>query len=215
MFIVLEGIDGAGKSTQVELLSRRLRRFHSETVVTQEPGGTPLGDALRDVVKHGRDLAMIPSAELLLFAASRAQLVEMVIRPALTRRVPVLCDRYIYSTVAYQGYGRRLDCDLVRSSIELATGGLQPDIVFFLDVDVRTGLARKHDPFALPEVAGWDRFDSETIEFHQRVRQGYLDQAQADPERWVVLNGSRPLEDLAEQIWTIVEAGLRGQTATA
>lgn len=209
MFIVIEGIDGAGKTTQAGLLARRLRRSYPATVLTQEPGGTALGEHLRELVKHGTDLDITPQAELLLFAASRAQLVERVLRPALDQGIPVISDRYIYSTVAYQGYGRGLDQRLVASSIHLATGGLLPDLVFLLDLDARVGLLRKHDPMALATGLDGDRFEGETLSFHERVRQGYWDQADADRGRWVVLDATLSPQKIARLIWQSVAAKLQ------
>ena len=210
MFIVVEGIDGAGKTTQVALLAERLKQCDPRTIVTQEPGGTPLGDRLRDVVKHGTDLDISERAELLLFATSRAQLVERVLRPALNQGIPVLCDRYIYSTIAYQGYGRGMDRSLIAASIELATNELAPDLVILLDLDVRDAMTRKHEAAGVEAAAGGpgDRFEGEAAAFHQRVRQGYREQAAAAPDRWLVLDASQPAEKLAQTIWERVAPGV-------
>ncbi|MBI4498591.1 MAG: dTMP kinase [Chloroflexi bacterium] len=216
VFIVLEGIDGAGKTTQLALLTERLRQRSPEVVATQEPGGTPLGDRLREVVKHGADLDIVPRAELLLFAASRAQLVERVLRPALARGVSVVCDRYVFSTVAYQGYGRGVDRGLIAAAVDLATGGLLPDLVVLLDLEVRLALQRiaspgRREPTTFAPARGRDRFEGEALAFYERVRQGYRDQAAVDPDRWLVLDATRPPDHLARIIWEKVEKfGLQG-----
>jgi len=199
-FIVFEGIDGSGKSTQSRALYRRLLRGDFPALLTHEPGGTPLGESLRRWVKRRQGL--FPLTELYLFNAARAQLVEQVIRPALANGATVLADRYIASTVAYQSYGRGLDLNLVQQANRGAAGGLSPDLTVFLDVPPELGGARKGK-------GGQDNFDSAPLEFHHRVRQGYLDQAiaqakEAGPD-WLVLDGSRSRTLLAEEIWAKVQ----------
>ena len=190
-FIVLEGGEGSGKSAQAKALNARLRKLGSNVVVTHEPGGTMLGDKLRRWVKWGKDVT-IPT-ELLLFLASRSQLVTKVIRPALERGDIVICDRFAGSTLAYQGYGRGIDLGLLRSLNDFVTDGLAPNLVLLLDVDVEEGLRRKK--------RRWDTFEREDFTFHQRVRDGYLEMAAADPKTWVVINSAMPELQVEEVVW--------------
>jgi dTMP kinase len=190
-FIVFEGGEGSGKSTQAKALYGRLRKLGSNVVLTHEPGGTMLGDKLRRWVKWGKEVT-IPS-ELLLFLASRSQLVTKVIRPALDKGDIVICDRYSGSTLAYQGYGRGMDLKLLRSLNEFVTDGLVPDLVLLLDLDAEEGLRRKK--------RRWDTFEREDFTFHHRVRDGYLEMAAADPKRWVVINAAMPEVQIEELIW--------------
>ncbi|MCX8007195.1 MAG: dTMP kinase [Coriobacteriia bacterium] len=176
VFITFEGGDGAGKTTQMRLLAEAVKRAGGDAVVVREPGGTPVGEAIRAVLlgpEHGR---IAPVAELFLFPASRAHLTEEVIRPALDAGRVVLCDRYADSTTAYQGYGRGLDLEFVRRVNEAATGGLVPDLTIVLDVEPREGVAAA-------SAGGPDRLERESAEFHERVRAGYAAIAAADPAR--------------------------------
>jgi len=201
LFIVFEGGEGAGKSTQALLLYRRLLKEGHPALLTHEPGGTPLGEAARRWLKgrsgHG------PEVELLLFVAARAQLVRNVIRPALDAGKVVVCDRYAASTIAYQGYGRGMDVEVVRRVNDVATGGLWPDLTVFLDVPPEAGLARKSNQSAP------DSFESEALEFHRRLRRGFLAQAEEQPGRWLVLDGTFPKRRLAARIWRRVSALLK------
>ena len=195
-FIVFEGGDGSGKSTQARNLIQRLQRRGLGAVLTHEPGGTPLGEALRRVLKSGP--AMSPLSELFLFEAARAQLVDTLIRPALAVGRTVIADRYVASTVAYQAYGRELDRNLVDRLNREATGGLIPDLTVLLDLSVDTSLSRI-------QRAGNDNFDQAPREFHRRVREGYKAQAEAKPDKWLVLDGTRAKRDLGRQIWEKVQ----------
>ena len=195
-FIVFEGGDGSGKTTQARNLMQRLRRRGSDAVLTHEPGGTPLGEALRRVLKSGP--AMSPLSELFLFEAARAQLVDTLIRPALAEGRTVIADRYVASTVAYQAYGRELDRNLVDRLNREATGGLMPDLTVLLDLSVDTSLSRI-------QRASNDNFDQAPREFHRRVREGYMAQAEANPAKWLVLDGTRAKRDLGRQIWEKVQ----------
>ncbi|MDA0264122.1 MAG: dTMP kinase [Chloroflexi bacterium] len=200
-FIVFEGGDGSGKSTQARSLLRRMRRRGIQALHTREPGGTPLGQALRSLLKSGDP--MTPISELMLFEAARAQLVEQVIRPFLQQGGVVIADRFTSSTVAYQGYGRGLDRELIERLNREATGGLEPDLTVLLDVPVETALARKTGG----ESGGkGDNFDDAPADFHRRVRRGYSALAATDPEGWLVLDGQRPPEQLGREIWAKVEA---------
>jgi len=196
IFIVFEGGDGSGKSTQARNLSQRLRRRSIPALLTREPGGTPSGESIRRLLKSQRSFR--PMSELLLFEAARAQLVESVIRPGLDGGTTVICDRYTASTVAYQGHGRRLDLALIQQLNEMATGGLVPDLTVLLDLSPLVGLSRRG-------AAGSDPFESAPQEFQSKVREGYLAQAAEAPERWLVLDGSRPQRELSREIWTKVQ----------
>ena len=191
MFITFEGLDGSGKSTQAELLRSRLDADGLEVISTREPGGTELGEKIRDLVLHGGDVT--PWAEALLYAAARAQHVEVVIRPALERGASVICDRYLDSSVAYQGVGRELGLDRVLDLNLAAVGGLLPDRTFLLALDVAeigSRLDREHD-----------RLERESEAFHARAAAGYRELAARFPERIVVLDAKRPADDLAEEVY--------------
>jgi dTMP kinase len=191
MFVTFEGLDGSGKTTQAELLRARLEAEDGDVVVTREPGGTELGERIRDLVLHGGHV--VPWAEALLYAASRAQHVDEVIRPALDRGASVICDRYVDSSVAYQGGARGLGLDRVLELNLDAVGGLMPDRTFLLLLDpgaVHTRLPGQHD-----------RLERESDEFHARVDAGYRELAARFPERIVVLDASRPADELAEEVY--------------
>ncbi|MCH9058453.1 MAG: dTMP kinase [Planctomycetes bacterium] len=179
MFIVFEGVEGSGKSTQSRALTLRLTDAGYDALLTIEPGGTPTGTQVRQWVKSGDGIT--PLAELFLFSAARAALVETVISPALAGGTIVVCDRYIYSTVAYQGYGRGLDTDTISALNKIATIGILPHLIVLLDLPPGHGFGRKTDD-------NLDRIELEEDDFHLRVRQGYLAQAQQDPDRWLVLD---------------------------
>ena len=199
-FIVFEGGDGSGKSTQARSLYRRLRRRGAKVLRTHEPGGTLLGQSLRRLLKSGDP--MTPISELLLFEAARAQLVQQVIRPFLDQGGVVIADRFTSSTVAYQGYGRGLDRELIERLNREATGGLEPDLTVLLDLPVETALARKEGE------NGWgneDTFDDAPVDFHRKIRRGYRVLAASDPEGWLVLDGQRPPEELSREVWAKVQ----------
>ena len=205
VFVTFEGPEGSGKTTQVTLLAKHLRVADYEVLLTREPGGTPIGDQVRAVLHDVANTAMVPEAEILLYSASRAQLVGQVIRPALAQGMIVLSDRYADSTIAYQGYGRGLDLEALRQITAFATGGLTPDLTIYLDCPVEEGLRRKQQ--ALTQGAGeWNRLDQETVEFHRRVRQGYLQLAAAEPERWLILDGCRSIDEIQRDIQEAVES---------
>jgi len=192
MFVTFEGLDGSGKTTQAELLRARLEAEGEEVVITREPGGTELGERIRELVLHGGHVA--PWAEALLYAASRAQHVEEVIRPALERGASVVCDRYLDSSVAYQGVGRGLGLDRVLELNLDAVGRLLPDRTFLLALDPADVAAR------LAEQQP-DRLEREGDDFHARVDEAYRELAERFPERIVVLDGTRPAEMLAEEVY--------------
>lgn len=198
LFITLEGPDGSGKSTQAATLAERLRAGGYNVCLTREPGGTLIGDQIRQVLHDLKNTAMQPRAEILLYSASRAQLVGEVIRPHLATGGVVVCDRYADSTLAYQGYGHGLDLGVLRTITHFATGGLRPDLTLLLDLEAEAGLRRR-------KAGGeWNRLDAYDLAFHRRVRQGYLELARAEPERWVVLPAEAGMEELGERIWGAV-----------
>lgn len=193
LFITFEGGEGCGKSTQARALWKNLRQRNVPAIITHEPGGTILGAETRKSLKRKRERPISPEAELLLFAASRAQLITEVIRPALKEGKTVICDRFSYSTLAYQGYGRGLSLNIIEMVNSLATQNLKPDIVILLDLLSEEGLARKQnlkDPFELEELS-----------FHRRVREGYLKAAATEPDRWLVIDASLPKRRIAKIIW--------------
>ena len=204
-FIVFEGGDGAGKSTQIGLLRARFAGTDHEVVVTREPGGTAFGQTLRDLVLHGDHVA--PRAEALLFAADRAHHVETLVRPAVGRGAVVIADRYQDSSVAYQGAGRDLDAAEVAELSWWATDGLLPDLTVLLDLDPVLGSARR-----ARRAGVGDRLEQEGGGFHERVRAHFLALAAADPGRYLVLDATLRPEDLAERVWRRVQ-DLPGMTA--
>jgi dTMP kinase len=173
-----------------------MRRRGYPVQLTREPGGTPLGESLRRTLKGSPGILPLP--ELFLFNAARAQLVAEVIQPALDRGHHVICDRYTASTVAYQGFGRGLNLDLIQQLNQLSTGGLSPNLIVFLD------LPPEHGPARRPDRAG-DTFDAAPLEFHRRVRAGFLSPAQQDPARWLVLAATRNPRDLSQEIWAKIQ----------
>ena len=195
-FIVLEGLDGSGKTTQAKALLQRLRRRNIPALLTHEPGGTPMGEQLRRWLKGRPDLS--PLAELTLFIAARAQLVEKVITPALKSGVTVLSDRYTASTVAYQGHGRGLDLDLIRNLNLAATGGLTPDMTILFDMPPEESLARRN-------ITGADAIEAAPLEFHRKVRESYLAQAAAHADKWLVVDATQAKRQLSQQIWAKVK----------
>ncbi len=203
MFITFEGPEGSGKSTQINLLSTALEQQGYSVVQTREPGGTSIGDQIRGCVHDVGNSAMVSTAELLLYSASRAQLVEEVIRPSLAAGKIVLCDRYADSTFAYQGYGRGLDLTMLQQITAYATGGLKPNLTLLLDIDVKSGLARRTDG-----GEEMNRLDLEAVSFHQKVRAGYRKMAAQESERWVVVDAERPLTLIQQELQEIILAKL-------
>jgi dTMP kinase len=212
IFITLEGGEGAGKTTQAQLLQERLESWGRDVLVTREPGGTVLGESLRKMIlRPSRRPAetsgaapghlptqrsdLHPATELFLILAARSQLVAEVIRPALEQGTSVLCDRFSDSTLAYQGYGRGLELEAVRAACELATGGLRPDLSVLLDLPVDVGLARK------AEGGEWDSIGGESRDFHERVRTGFRKLAAEELGRWLVVDASLPAERVGDLIW--------------
>lgn len=196
MFITFEGMDGSGKSTQARLFADYLRaNLGAEKIIlTREPGGTPIGEQIREVLHSMRNQEMAARTEFLLYNAARAQVVVQVIRPALEQAKIVLSDRFGDSTLVYQGYGRQLDLEMVKRVIEYATGGLKPDLTFFLDVAIEEGLARRSNGHQRGEEL--NRMDTQTREFYERVRNGYETLMRQEPTRWIRVDGARSIEQV-------------------
>ncbi|GMV34202.1 MAG: hypothetical protein AMXMBFR60_20310 [Chloroflexota bacterium] len=195
MFITLEGPEGSGKTSHIPHLVEFLREKGYTVFPTREPGGTSISEQIRDVLHDMKNAEMHPRTETLLYQAARAQIVEQVVKPRLADGEIVISDRYYDSTIAYQGYGHQQNLDDIRALVKYATGGLTPDLTILLDLDVEVGLGRKKSNNE------WNRLDAYTVEFHRRVRAGYLEMVKADPKRWAVVN--------SEQAWESVQAELR------
>ena len=198
-FITFEGPDGSGKTTQIQALYDDLVHEGYPVVLVREPGGTDIGDQIREVLHDVNNVDMLPNAEVLLYSASRAQLVGQVIRPALKARKVVLCDRYAESTLAYQGYGYDLDRELLSAITAFATNGLRPDLIVYLDIGVEEGLRRKEVGFRRGSTE-WNRMDQKELEFHRRVRRAYLEMVAAEPQRWFVLDATHPVASIQASI---------------
>lgn len=199
LFITFEGEEGSGKSYQAEELYNWFSRQDISAILTHEPGGTELGEKISDLVKWAQETDMSPVTELLLFNASRTQLVKDVIRPALDEDTVVICDRFDDSTTAYQSFGRELDLEMVKKINDTATGGLRPDLTILLDISIEDGLARKSGEKL-------DRFEREDMDFHRKVRDGYLKLAAEEPERWLVIDAMQSRETISEMIFERVQA---------
>ena len=202
LFITFEGTEGCGKSTQIKALATRLQQNGNSVLQTREPGGTPLGEAIRNLLQH--DTAgneMTPEAELLLFAASRAQLTREKILPALAKNQIVLCDRFMDSTAVYQGVARKISHDTVAEINQFAVGNLRPDLTILIDIEPEIGMkrvrARSNNQL--------DRMESENIQFFQAVRTGYLKLAESEPNRFLVIDGTQSIDALQEAIWQTVQ----------
>ena len=205
MFITFEGIEGCGKSTQAKRLVNRLRELAVPLVFTLEPGGTTVGQKIRRILLDSRNQHLSPLAELLLYAADRAQHVEEVIKPALEQEKWVLCDRFFDATTVYQGYARGLDMKLIVTLNEKASPGIRPDITFLIDCAVEVGLKRALKRNKIQFQEGQDRFEREKKDFHEAVREGYLTMAMEDRERFVVVDGTLKEDELEEIIFKHVE----------
>ena len=202
-FITFEGGEGSGKSTHIERLVARLRKEGNRVQVTREPGGTEVGEQIRHILQYSKQsAAMVPETELLLFCASRAQLVREVIQPALNDGRVVICDRFFDSTTVYQGVGRKINPHAVAAINNFAVGANLPDLTLVIDLDPRIGLerARGRELF--------DRMENQSLEFHDRVRQGYLDLSKREARRVKVIDGSQAIEAIEKQIWDLVKSVL-------
>ena len=203
MFITLEGPEGSGKTSQIPYLADHVRTLGYKVLVTREPGGTFIGDQIRNVLVSLENKALTPQAETLLFLAARAQLVREVIKPALTSGVIVISDRYADATLAYQGYGHGVDLDILKQLLIFATGGLEPNLKILMDIDVENGLRRKTD------CGEWNRLDAYSVAFHNRVRNGYHSLVSSEPEKWVVIDAGKNHERVQADLCTAVETALK------
>ena len=209
MFITFEGIEGSGKSTQIALLANRLRQAGRAVTLTREPGGSRIGLKLREILLHVENRDIVPRAELFLYLADRAQHVAQVVRPALARGEAVLSDRFVWSTIAYQGHGRGMDPARLLALNEEAVDGTWPDLNILLDLDPETGLARARGRNRDEgKSAAEGRFEAEALAFHRRVREGFLALARERANRFLVLDASQAPERIADQIWAEVELRL-------
>jgi dTMP kinase len=209
MFITFEGIEGSGKSTQIALLANYLSARGIRYVLTREPGGTSIGDQVRKILLDPANRSLDPTAELLLYAASRAQHLREIILPALANSMVVLCDRFSDATLAYQGYGRQLDIDMIRSLDRIVTTGMRPDLTILFDLEAAMGIARargRNNSLGLEAEA---RFENEELVFHDRVRQGYLKLVAQEPDRLRIVDASGTSEAVQEQVRQIVDERLR------
>lgn len=204
LFITFEGPDGSGKSTQIRLLAAALEQQGRAVTVTREPGGTRIGNAIRNVLHDRAHVEMSPRAEALLYNAARAQLVDEVIRPALDKGEIVLCDRFADSTLAYQGYGYGRDLPTLRRLIEFATAGLQPTLTVLLDIDPAEGLRRKQGDAA----SEWNRMEDKALAFHRLAHAGYHQLAAQEPARWLLVDATQPVAAIQALIWRTVSAKL-------
>ena len=209
--VTFEGPDGSGKTTQIRLLAERLQALSYDVLITREPGGTPIGDQIRAVLHDVNNVEMACETEFLLYSASRAQLVRQMIVPHLARGGIVLCDRFADSSLAYQGYGRELDLEAIRLITRFATGGLTPHLTVYLDLPVEVGIERKQVAYAA-QAGEWNRLDQQSVDFHRRVRRGYLEMAQAEPDRWLVIDATQSVDDTQAIIRIRLEALLSHST---
>lgn len=201
-FITLEGIEGVGKTTHISFISTWLQQAGHKVLVTREPGGTQAGEAIREILLHGKDMHIDSMTELLLMFAARAQHLQQVVRPALAGGVYVLCDRFTDATYAYQGGGRGLDMSDIGLLEQVVQRGLQPDLTLLFDASVQTGLARAK------RRGETDRFEAETVSFFERARQTYLDRACAEPGRFRLVDAEQPVSAVEQQIRGVLETAL-------
>ena len=207
MFITLEGPEGSGKTSHLPHLVEFLREKGYTVFPTREPGGTSIGEQIREVLHSLKNAEMNPRTETLLYQAARAQFVEQVVRPRLAAGEIVISDRYADSTIAYQGYGHQQGLEQVRALVHYATGGLTPDLTVLLDVDVEIGLERGVQRRA--KGGEWNRLDAYQLDFHRRVRAGYLEMVKQEPDRWVVVDAGKSWEDVQKNLRTVIESRLR------
>jgi dTMP kinase len=203
MFISFEGLDGSGKTTQATLLVEKLRNAGHSVEFIREPGGTDISEHIRNVLLDNKNLGMNEITELLLFSAARSQVVHQIIKPALATGEVVICDRYVDSTTAYQGFGRGLDLSVVREINAAATSGMLPDITFFIDVSIDEIIRRRHDSGITV-----DRMESGGRPFYEKIRWGYLKISEDEKKRILVVNGERAIETIQKELWDIVSRSL-------
>jgi dTMP kinase len=197
-FITLEGPEGGGKTTHAKVLAKALKEKGFDVLLTREPGGSAIGDQIRQILMSLENTSMHPSTEFLLFSASRAQHVREIIKPHLDQGGLVVSDRYYHSSLAYQGYGHGLDLDALGHVTRFATADLTPDLILLLDLPVQDGLIRRR------EEGDWNRLDAYEVEFHQRVREGYLSMAADDPARWLIVDAAAPMDEIQAELQSLV-----------
>ena len=195
MFITLEGPEGGGKTSQLPELAAYLRAVGYDVIVTREPGGTAVGDQIREILMNLNNISIVPRTEILLFLAARAQHVDEFIRPALEAGKVVLCDRFSDSTLAYQGYGHNTDLNTLQALLDFSTSGLKPDLTLLVDVPVEVGIERKRR-----NNSEWNRLDDYELAFHQCVREGYFALAEAEPNRWVIIDATQDKKDVQNEL---------------
>jgi dTMP kinase len=198
LFITLEGPEGGGKTTHAKVLAEALKEKGFDVLLTREPGGSAIGDQIRQILMSLENTSMHPSTEFLLFSASRAQHVREIIKPHLDQGGLVVSDRYYHSSLAYQGYGHGLDLDALGHVTRFATADLTPDLILLLDLPVQDGLIRRR------EEGDWNRLDAYEVEFHQRVREGYLSMAADDPSRWLIVDAAAPMDEIQAELQSLV-----------
>lgn len=198
LFITLEGPEGGGKTTHAKVLAEALKEKGFDVLLTREPGGSVIGDQIRQILMSLENTSMHPSTEFLLFSASRAQHVREIIKPHLDQGGLVVSDRYYHSSLAYQGYGHGLDLDALGHVTRFATADLTPDLILLLDLPVQDGLIRRR------EEGDWNRLDAYEVEFHQRVREGYLSMAADDPSRWLIVDATAPMDEIQVELQSMV-----------
>jgi dTMP kinase len=203
-FITFEGIEGSGKTTQIRLLADRLTQQNYSVVQTREPGGCPISDQIRSILLNPRNVRMDSRTELFLYAAARAQHIEQIVRPALATGQVVLCDRFTDATLAYQGDGRGLDRRLIQQLNQLAANAISPDLTLLFDLPVEIGLGRARQRETELQDSSEGRFERETLEFHQRIRAGYLALAEAEPQRVKIVDASASPENVSQQVTKII-----------
>jgi len=206
LFITFEGIEGCGKSTQARRIANRLKKTGVSLILTREPGGTPIGHDIRQILLSSKNRNLPPLAELFLYEADRALHMESIVKPALAEKKWVLCDRFFDATTAYQGYARGQDLHVVARLNEIASFGITPDVTFLLDCPVTVGIGRALKRNADSDVAGQDRFEREKTDFHEAVRHGYRDLAEKNRERFVVVDATETENRLEEIIFSHLEA---------
>jgi dTMP kinase len=206
IFITLEGPEGSGKTSHMTPLVEWLQEMGRNVLSTREPGGTSIGEQIRNVIHDLKNQEMHPHTETLLYQAARSQIVEQLIRPELQKGDIVLCDRFADSTLAYQGYGHQQDLDQIRSLIHYATSGLKPDLTILLDLDVEVGLKRGNQ--RRTHGGEWNRLDAYELDFHKRVRKGYLELVAVEPDRWVIVDASLPWVEVQDSIRKVISTYL-------
>ncbi len=209
VFITFEGIEGSGKSTQISQTAKYLSEHNEAVTLTREPGGTAIGDQVRKILLDPANTGLAPKAELLLYAAARSQHLAQLILPALEEGKIVLCDRFSDATIAYQGYGRGLDVNLIRSLDVMVTDGMRPDVTILLDIDAAAGLARARGRNSRGGFEAEARFENEHLSFHERVRRGYLELARQEPGRFRIVDASPSPDVIQNRIRQIIDDVLR------